>query len=96
LIDDVMRKGFLHNIDVASDNSAIIISARVSSTPNSHADILPILRMRFTHAAFRQFIYAGWEQFVSANHRSQTMDDRETLSGGSRLVILDCQLFDAE
>jgi len=69
LIDDVMRKGFLHKIDIESDNSTLLISAHVSATAKAEPKIVAILRMRFAHAPLHQFVYACWQQFLSENAR---------------------------
>jgi adenine-specific DNA-methyltransferase len=69
LIDDVMRKGFLHKIDIESDDTTLVLSARVSATAKDEPEILPILRMRFAHAPLRQFIYACWQKFLAENAR---------------------------
>jgi type I restriction-modification system DNA methylase subunit len=69
LIDDVMRKGFLHKINIESDNSAILLSAHVSASARDEPEIIPLLRLRFTHIPLRQFIYACWQQFLTQNAR---------------------------
>ncbi len=69
LIDDVMRKGFLHKIDIESDNSTLVLSAHISALAKDEPEIVPILRMRFAHAPLRQFIYACWQQFLTENAR---------------------------
>jgi hypothetical protein len=69
LIDDVMRKGFLHKIDIESDNATLLISTHFSATAKGEPEIVPILRMRFAHTPLRQFIYACWQQFLSENAR---------------------------
>ncbi len=69
LIDDVMRKGFLHKIDIESDNATLIFSAHVSAAAKDEPEIVPILRLRFAHAPLRQFIYACWQQFLAENAR---------------------------
>jgi hypothetical protein len=69
LIDDVMLKGFVHGIGIETDNGAIILSARVSTAKKGESETLPVLRLRFTHAALRQFVYACWQQFLSENAR---------------------------
>jgi hypothetical protein len=68
-IDDVMRKGFLHKIDVEGDNTSLVISAHVSATAKGEPGIVPILQMRFAHAPLRQFVYACWQQFLAENAR---------------------------
>ena len=69
LIDDVMRKGFLHKIDIESDNATLLLSAYVSATAKDEPTIVPMLRMRFAHALLRQFVYACWQQFLAENAR---------------------------
>lgn len=69
LIDDVMRKGFIHGIALEADNGSLILSAQVSETSKEKPEMLPLLRMRVTHAPLRQFLYACWQQFLSDNAR---------------------------
>ena len=69
LICDVMRKGFLHKIDIESDNATLLLSAHVSTKARDEPEIIPILRLRFAHAPLRQFVYACWQQFVTENAR---------------------------
>jgi hypothetical protein len=69
LIDDVMRKGFLHKIDIEADEASIVVSARVSATAKEEPEIVPILRMRFAHAPLRQFVYACGRLFLALNAR---------------------------
>lgn len=69
LIEDVMRKGFLHKIDLESDNSSLIFSAHVSAAAKEEPEIVPVVRLRFEHAALRQFIYACWNAFLAKNAR---------------------------
>ena len=86
LIDDVMLKGFLHKIDIESDNATLLLSAHVSATAKGEPEIVPIFRMRFDHAPLRQFIYACWQQFLSENARRKrltTADSRKKFIDGS-------------
>ena len=79
LINDMMRKGFLHKIDIESDNATLVISAHVSATAKGEPEIAPILRMRFTHVPLRQFVYACFQQFLTENARRKrwtTVDHR--------------------
>lgn len=69
LINDVMQKGFLHGIGVETDNGALVLSAEVSATAKGEAETIPLLRLRFAHAAFRQFVYACWQQFLADHAR---------------------------
>jgi adenine-specific DNA-methyltransferase len=69
LINDVMRKGFLHKIDIASDNATLVLSAHISAKAKDEPEIVPVLRLRFAHASLRQFVYAGWQQFLTENAR---------------------------
>lgn len=69
LIDDVMRKGFLHKIDIEGNDSFITISAHVSATVQTEPEMIPVLRLRFTHIPLSQFIYACWRQFLIQNAR---------------------------
>jgi hypothetical protein len=69
LIDDVMRKGFLHKIDIESDNVTLLLSAHISAKAKDEPEIVPLLRMRFAHAPLRQFVYACWQRFLTENAR---------------------------
>ncbi len=69
LIDDVMRKGFLHGIGIETDNGALVLSAQVSNTPKAEPETIPILRLQTPHAPLRQFIYACWQQFLTEHAR---------------------------
>lgn len=69
LIDDIMRKGFLHKIDIESDNFDVVIRALVSTSGREEPEIIPLVRLRFSHTALRQFVYACWQQFLTENAR---------------------------
>ncbi len=69
LIDDVMRKGFLHGIDIETDNGALVFSAQVSHAPKAEPETIPILRLHTPHTPLRQFIYACWQQFLTEHVR---------------------------
>lgn len=69
LIDDVMRKGFLHGIAIEAENESLLLSAYVSDAKQTEPGIIPVLRLVFRHSALRQFVYACWQQFLSDNAR---------------------------
>lgn len=69
LLDDVMRKGFLHGIEIETDNGAIALSAHLAATAKGEPETIRLLRMRFGHDALRQFVYACWQQFLAQNAR---------------------------
>jgi type I restriction-modification system DNA methylase subunit len=71
LIDDVQRKGFVHEIKLDSADSQITLSATVSEDASGTPQPLPILRLEFKHDALRQFIYAALRQFLEDNSRKK-------------------------
>jgi len=71
LIDDVQRKGFVHEIKLDSADSQITLSATVSEDANGTPQSLPVLRLEFKHDALRQFIYASLRQFLEDNSRKK-------------------------
>jgi len=71
LIDDVQRKGFVHEIRIASAGSQITLSATVAGDAKDQPSAVPILRLDFKHEPLRQFIYAQWRQFLDENSRKK-------------------------
>jgi hypothetical protein len=71
LIEDVQRKGFVHEIQIASTGSQITLSAAVAADAKAAPSPLPILRLDFKHEPLRQFIYALWRQFLDENSRKK-------------------------
>jgi hypothetical protein len=69
LVDDVMRKGFLHGLSIETDNGALVLSARVASAAKDDPETIPVLCLRIAHPPLRQFIYACWQQFLAENAR---------------------------
>jgi type I restriction-modification system DNA methylase subunit len=71
LIDDVQRKGFVHEIKLESADSQINLSATISDDLKTEPQLLPMLRLEFKHDALRQFIYASLRQFLEDNSRKK-------------------------
>ena len=74
LMDDVQRKGFVHEIRIAASGSQLTLSATVADPPSLRAgatSALPILRLDFKNEPLRQFIYALWRQFLDENSRKK-------------------------
>jgi type I restriction-modification system DNA methylase subunit len=69
LIEDVMQPGFVHKIDIESDNAALVLSAHVTTTMTEEPEVIPILRMHFAHVPLHQFMYACWQQFLADSAR---------------------------
>jgi hypothetical protein len=71
LIDDVQRAGFVHEIRVESDGKELTLAATVADKVNGEPHPLPVLRLTFMDDALRQFIYAGWRQFLADHSRQK-------------------------
>ena len=71
LIDDVQQKGFVHEISVASESKELTLTATVSIDGQGEPTPLPVLRLAFKDDALRQFIYAGWRQFLAEHSRQK-------------------------
>jgi type I restriction-modification system DNA methylase subunit len=71
LIDDVQRKGFVHEINLFADGPRLTLSATVADDAKIEPKPLPVLRLEFQHGPLRQFIYALWRQFLDENSRKK-------------------------
>ncbi|MGD0351743.1 MAG: N-6 DNA methylase [Verrucomicrobiota bacterium] len=71
LIDDVQRTGFVHEIRVGSDGKELTLIATVTDKPDGKPHPLPVLRLAFKDDTLRQFIYAGWKQFLADHSRKK-------------------------
>jgi hypothetical protein len=84
LIDDVQRAGFVHEIRIESNGNELTFTATVADPPSpatAGSDAaskladkprpLPVLRLTFKDDALRQFIYAGWRQFLADHSRQK-------------------------
>ncbi|MDE3068266.1 MAG: Eco57I restriction-modification methylase domain-containing protein [Verrucomicrobiota bacterium] len=50
---------------------SLVLSVTVSDTPDGAPRPLPVLKLLFKDDALRQFIYAGWKQFLAAHSRQK-------------------------
>ena len=71
LIDDVQRKGFVHDILLAASGQQVTLSATVADDVKAEPQPQPILRLDFKNEPLRQFIYARWRQFLDENSRKK-------------------------
>jgi len=71
LIDDVQRKGLVHEIQVESAGPQITLSATVADDLKAAPRLVAVLRLTFQHEPLRQFIYALWRQFLEENSRKK-------------------------
>lgn len=71
LIDDVQREGFVHEILMEADGQELTLTATVADKPEDEPRPVPVLRLTFKDDALRQFIYAGWRQFLAEHSRQK-------------------------
>ncbi|HUA67495.1 MAG TPA: Eco57I restriction-modification methylase domain-containing protein, partial [Candidatus Saccharimonadales bacterium] len=71
LIDDVQRAGFVHEIQIESNGKEITFILTVSDKLDGALRSLPVLKLTFKDDALRQFIYAGWKQFLTEHSRQK-------------------------
>ncbi len=71
LIDDVQRRGFVHEIQVAADGKAVTVSATVAEDPKGEPQLVPLVRLTFKNEPLRQFVYALWKQFLAEHARKK-------------------------
>ncbi len=87
LIDDVQRRGFVHQIRVLSANNLITLSAYVSDEARSEPRLTAILRLKFSNEPLRQFIYAMWQTFLDENSRKRRWTTGTTPQAIYQLIV---------
>jgi hypothetical protein len=87
LIDDVQRRGFVHQIGVQSANNLITLSAYVSDEARSEPRLTAILRLKFSNESLRQFIYAMWQTFLDENSRKRRWTTGTTPQAIYQLIL---------
>jgi hypothetical protein len=71
LIDDVQRQGFVHAVQVEAEGKTVTVSATVAEDAKAEPHALPLVRLTFKNEALRQFVYAGWKQFLADHARKK-------------------------
>lgn len=71
LIDDVQRTGFVHAIQIEAHGKELALTATVADAVDGEPRALPVLRLAFKDDPLRQFVYAGWKQFLAAHSRQK-------------------------
>jgi len=87
LIDDVQRKGFVHEIQVASDKNQITVSARVSDDAKGEPRAQPIVRLAFSNEPLQHFVYAMWRRFLDENSRKKKWTPGKTPQPIYQLIV---------